>query len=333
MSITRVKPSNWASNEELTPTQLNAVDTNVAKLLDKTVAGDTLSGDIAVSGGKINFSGGAGTKLEFLDGSTLRTESGPQRADVLFDVNSNFSADGYYYGADLNALNMRVNDAKIDGGIIAYQYGMSRYTGHRVEIDDLYMASGGELKFANEIPETGPLFIGEYKTIKRVEHTPPAKHNAFTVEYPEVGSILPSLSISNPIPSIKMDTSSGSMSLWVPISAPHDSYLQNITVTYYNSDEYVVIPSQQPAAKIMQVGAATGIASPISSKSQNSSNVASYVGLQKLTFSYPTYSVLLDKENLFYYLVFVSPSIPSTGTGYCYYMCVDWEVKAKKLEY
>lgn len=50
MSISRIKPAGWAVNETLTAAQMNALDANVIKALDKTSAGDTLSGIIACAG-------------------------------------------------------------------------------------------------------------------------------------------------------------------------------------------------------------------------------------------------------------------------------------------
>lgn len=50
MSHSRVKPSNWAANEKLTSTQMNSLDTNVSNSVDKTSAGDTVSGPLTLSG-------------------------------------------------------------------------------------------------------------------------------------------------------------------------------------------------------------------------------------------------------------------------------------------
>jgi len=74
MTISRVKPSNWATGEKLTSTEMNAVDTNGAKALDKTSAGDTLSGEISVAstGG---FSFASGSHASFASGSLLESAS------------------------------------------------------------------------------------------------------------------------------------------------------------------------------------------------------------------------------------------------------------------
>lgn len=50
MTISRVKPGNWAVNDKLTSAEMNAVDTNTAKALDRTSAGDTLEGAVTCSG-------------------------------------------------------------------------------------------------------------------------------------------------------------------------------------------------------------------------------------------------------------------------------------------
>lgn len=49
MSFTRVNPGGWASNSEFTSAQSNQLDQNVANALDKTTAGDTLSGNITMA--------------------------------------------------------------------------------------------------------------------------------------------------------------------------------------------------------------------------------------------------------------------------------------------
>lgn len=50
MSFSRSKPGNWGVNEVLTSPQMNQIDSNLANALDKTVAGDTLSGRINCNG-------------------------------------------------------------------------------------------------------------------------------------------------------------------------------------------------------------------------------------------------------------------------------------------
>lgn len=50
MTIARVKPSTWAVNDTLTSAEINAIDVTLTTALDKTVAGDTLSGAITLSG-------------------------------------------------------------------------------------------------------------------------------------------------------------------------------------------------------------------------------------------------------------------------------------------
>lgn len=72
MTISRVKPSNWATGEKLTSTEMNAMDTNAAKALDKTSAGDTLSGIITVDAtGKVLLDTGGTITVD--DGSTFET--------------------------------------------------------------------------------------------------------------------------------------------------------------------------------------------------------------------------------------------------------------------
>jgi len=49
MSFTRANPAGWSFNAKLTSAQINALDIDHANALDKTTAGDTLSGAIAMT--------------------------------------------------------------------------------------------------------------------------------------------------------------------------------------------------------------------------------------------------------------------------------------------
>lgn len=62
MSFTRVKPGGWAVGDQLTSSQQNQLDIDHANALDKTAAGDTLSGTVTVA---------SGAGLSFTAGSTL----------------------------------------------------------------------------------------------------------------------------------------------------------------------------------------------------------------------------------------------------------------------
>lgn len=57
MSFTRVNPTGWAVGDTLTSSQMNALDVDHANALDKTSAGDTISGPILLgTGGSITTS-------------------------------------------------------------------------------------------------------------------------------------------------------------------------------------------------------------------------------------------------------------------------------------
>lgn len=51
MTINRTKPSGWIYRDEFESVEANAIDVALTKALDKTAAGDTLSGRIVLSGG------------------------------------------------------------------------------------------------------------------------------------------------------------------------------------------------------------------------------------------------------------------------------------------
>jgi hypothetical protein len=61
MSFVRANPGGWASGATVTSAQLNSLDIDHAAALDKSVAGDTISGVVNIaSGGQINAAPGGG---------------------------------------------------------------------------------------------------------------------------------------------------------------------------------------------------------------------------------------------------------------------------------
>lgn len=66
MTISRVNPSGWAVNEELSSAQLNQLDVDHAKAVDKT--GDSFTGELTTSG--------ASAKITFATGSFLTVQAG-----------------------------------------------------------------------------------------------------------------------------------------------------------------------------------------------------------------------------------------------------------------
>lgn len=73
MSFTRVNPGSWAVNDQLTSAQMNSLDTDHANSVDKSTAGDTISGAITVSGASasITIAGSATTGLVVNSGSKI----------------------------------------------------------------------------------------------------------------------------------------------------------------------------------------------------------------------------------------------------------------------
>lgn len=73
MTFARVKPGDWAVNEELTSAQLNQLDIDHAGALDKS--GDDITGDIAaLSGARMLF--GSGSFCTILSGGIFEVQSG-----------------------------------------------------------------------------------------------------------------------------------------------------------------------------------------------------------------------------------------------------------------
>lgn len=86
MSFTRVNPGGWAVGASFTSAQANQIDTNVSNSLDKTVAGDTLSGvvtmaataqiNVASAGARVQASVASGILAAVVGGMNSGTTSG-----------------------------------------------------------------------------------------------------------------------------------------------------------------------------------------------------------------------------------------------------------------
>jgi len=71
MAHSRVKPGGWGVNEKLTSAQQNALDINVRDSLDKTSAGDTISGAVLLDATGSVTANAAGSKLKTATGGRL----------------------------------------------------------------------------------------------------------------------------------------------------------------------------------------------------------------------------------------------------------------------
>ena len=75
MSFTRVNPSGWAVGSTLTAAQQNQLDIDHAKALDKSVAGDTISGTVTLASGA-SIAPAFGSSVVFASGALLTISSG-----------------------------------------------------------------------------------------------------------------------------------------------------------------------------------------------------------------------------------------------------------------
>lgn len=73
MSFSRVNAPGWAVNDKLTSSQMNALDIDHANAVDKTTAGDTVSGTLAIAAtGKVSTSSGGILELANNDYPALK---------------------------------------------------------------------------------------------------------------------------------------------------------------------------------------------------------------------------------------------------------------------
>jgi hypothetical protein len=89
MSFTRVKPSNWPHGGTMSSDEANALDIDHANALDKTDAGDSISGPIVLVGPDAGITAGADTFIEIKSGAEFIVDAG-----ASFAVNAavNFNA-------------------------------------------------------------------------------------------------------------------------------------------------------------------------------------------------------------------------------------------------
>jgi hypothetical protein len=134
MSFTRIKPGNWAVNEKLTSAQMNAIDVDHANALDKSVAGDTISGAIAIaSTGKIQASA-AGALIQTTTGGRIQlgdndyptfsaTRSISRALPIIIQQGPNFNWTVTNEGSTSNSLGvsgyMDITAALIDGSTLS----------------------------------------------------------------------------------------------------------------------------------------------------------------------------------------------------------------------
>lgn len=75
MSFTRVNPGGWSVGATLTSAQMNTLDADHAKSLDKSIAGDTISGTVTLASGA-SIAPAFGSSVVFASGATLTISSG-----------------------------------------------------------------------------------------------------------------------------------------------------------------------------------------------------------------------------------------------------------------
>ncbi len=87
MTLLRANSGGWGSNDQLTSTQANTMDANIAKALDKSSAGDTLAGAIGMTAAAAVNVNTAGAVVEASNGGVISaTGTGRIRSKVAGGV-------------------------------------------------------------------------------------------------------------------------------------------------------------------------------------------------------------------------------------------------------
>ncbi len=104
MTIAKVKPATWGTNEILTSPQMNLFDTKLITALDKTTAGDTLAGIVVLTGagrfatpapiGPDPGPGATATITQATSGRLVHVQAGLVTASCYYDLSNTGAVDG-----------------------------------------------------------------------------------------------------------------------------------------------------------------------------------------------------------------------------------------------
>ena len=120
MAITLVNPATWAFGAKLTSAQANALDANVVKALDKTAAGDTLSGAVVLAAtGSVNAAANGANVRATVAGALIAVSGGGRYGDLSAPFEVTPSG---------NAVTLEDQMMKVSGNDMDYQAVTTLYT-------------------------------------------------------------------------------------------------------------------------------------------------------------------------------------------------------------
>jgi len=129
MAFTRVKPANWALNEKLTSAQINALDVDHANAVDKTSAGDTVSGTLtlAATGKVVASNAGAEIKTSVASGIQTNIAAG-LISTVAGGIQSNAAGGIKLAGGATDWVTFSATRSRTIGTMIGYHTGYNGWS-------------------------------------------------------------------------------------------------------------------------------------------------------------------------------------------------------------
>lgn len=281
MSISRIKPFDWAVNEKLTSSQINQIDTSLTYALDKRDGyADSLGSDVTV-----NSSG----SLIFASGGSLTANSG---SFVTF------------YGTTALAT----------GGTFSASAGSTMSLAGALNISGSTTISGATT-LSNTVTLSGATTASNF-TLSGTNRVKLASRSATRVWD---GCFVPDPNTNWRTSSGAWRTSSTS-SLQImscPLDLPHNAVLVNITVYVQGGAGHASLPSSMPIVDFIRINVATGATSSASA-SDSSATVSAYELAHSIVYT-PAVGYTIDRDTYKYVVQFTSEADASVQSNFKVY--------------
>lgn len=279
MSISRVKPSNWAINQKLTSAQINQIDTSLTYALDKRDGySDTLSSSIAVDG---YFTFETGSSITMKSGSTITLQSG---SILVSDATSTANLSGVtnHYGN----CNIR------NGALLQVLPGATQIFS---STSSLVAGSGVTVNLAGATTTVSDFTVNSTNKVKLTSRSVSRAIN---------GWILPPTNdwvISAGLPSTGSTSVHTAM---IPLHLPHGSVLTSISVYIQPDSGHANLPATMPQFLLLRKTFASTTNTLIAIGTDSSADATEYETVHPITAS--GFSETIDRTQYIYMIDFTS---------------------------
>lgn len=278
MSISRIKPFNWAVNEKLTSAQINQIDTSLTYALDKRDGyADSLGSDVTV-----NSSG----SFIFASGSSLVANSG----SFTTFYGTTAVASGGTFSASAGSVVSLAGAVNISGGTTI----------------------SGATTLSNTVSLTGATTASNF-TLSNTNRVKLASRSATRVWD---GHFVPDPNTNWRISSGAWRTSTTAtlQVLSCALDLPHNAVLTSIIVYVQGGSGHGSLPTSMPILDFIRVTVATGATSSASA-TDSSATVGVYEAVHNITYT-PAPGYTIDRDTYKYVVALTSESDASTIAGF-----------------